>query len=64
MKYENMVLGVFIRRPNRFIAHVLIDGQEEIVHVKTPGGAGNCSLRGQRYGVSEAATLREKQNTI
>ncbi|MBE6942498.1 MAG: DNA/RNA nuclease SfsA [Ruminococcaceae bacterium] len=37
MKYENMVLGVFIRRPNRFIAHVLIDGQEEIVHVKNTG---------------------------
>ena len=37
MKYENMVLGVFIRRPNRFIAHVLIDEQEEIVHVKNTG---------------------------
>lgn len=37
MKYENMVPGIFIRRPNRFIAHVLIDGQEEIVHVKNTG---------------------------
>ena len=37
MRYENMVPGVFIRRPNRFIAHVRIDGQEEIVHVKNTG---------------------------
>jgi sugar fermentation stimulation protein A len=37
MKYENMVPGIFIRRPNRFIAHVQIDGQEEIVHVKNTG---------------------------
>ena len=37
MKYENMVFGVFIRRPNRFIAHVRINGQEEIVHVKNTG---------------------------
>ena len=37
MKYENMVLGIFLRRPNRFIAHVRIDGQEETVHVKNTG---------------------------
>ena len=37
MKYENMVPGVFLRRPNRFIAHVEIDGQEQIVHVKNTG---------------------------
>ena len=37
MKYENMVVGTFLRRPNRFIAHVEIDGQEQIVHVKNTG---------------------------
>ena len=37
MKYENMVPGVFLRRPNRFIAHVDIGGQEQIVHVKNTG---------------------------
>ena len=37
MKYENMVPGIFISRPNRFIAHVRIDGKEEIVHVKNTG---------------------------
>ncbi len=37
MQYENMVPGIFLRRPNRFIAHVRIDGKEEIVHVKNTG---------------------------
>lgn len=37
MKYENIVQGKFIKRPNRFIAHVEIDGKEEIVHVKNTG---------------------------
>lgn len=37
MKYKTMVPGIFLRRPNRFVAHVEIDGQEEIVHVKNTG---------------------------
>ena len=37
MKYENMVRGRFIKRPNRFIAHIEIDGKEEICHVKNTG---------------------------
>ena len=37
MKYENMVPGKFLCRPNRFVAHVQIDGNEQIVHVKNTG---------------------------
>lgn len=37
MIYKNIVKGFFIFRPNRFIAHVEIDGKEEIVHVKNTG---------------------------
>lgn len=37
MQYENMVPGVFLARPNRFIAHVEIAGQLEICHVKNTG---------------------------
>ncbi len=37
MKYKNIVKGVFLSRPNRFIAKVLIDGVEETVHVKNTG---------------------------
>ena len=37
MHYDSMVSGVFLARPNRFIAHVEIDGQAEVVHVKNTG---------------------------
>ena len=37
MKYNNCHAGVFISRPNRFIAIVEIDGQEQRVHVKNTG---------------------------
>ena len=34
MHYPNMVPGTFLARPNRFIAHIEINGQPEVVHVK------------------------------
>ena len=37
MIYANMIPGTFLARPNRFIAHVEIDGQTEVVHVKNTG---------------------------
>lgn len=37
MKYNNITKAVFVKRPNRFIAEVEIDGQTEIVHVKNTG---------------------------
>lgn len=37
MYYPNMIPGTFLSRPNRFIAHIEIGGQEEIVHVKNTG---------------------------
>jgi sugar fermentation stimulation protein A len=37
MIYCNMIPGTFLARPNRFIAHVEIEGQTEIVHVKNTG---------------------------
>lgn len=37
MKYSNVTKGIFENRPNRFIAHVNIDGKTEVVHVKNTG---------------------------
>lgn len=37
MKYNDIVAAKFLRRINRFIAHVAIDGREETVHVKNTG---------------------------
>ena len=35
--YSDMHYGRFLHRPNRFLAHVVIDGKEEICHVKNTG---------------------------
>ena len=37
MRYREIIEGRFIDRPNRFIAHGLINGVEETVHVKNTG---------------------------
>lgn len=37
MHYSQMTSGIFCTRPNRFVAHVEIDGKEQIVHVKNTG---------------------------
>ena len=37
MRYDRMVPGFFVDRPNRFIAHVEIGGEIQTVHVKNTG---------------------------
>ncbi|MCD7845831.1 MAG: DNA/RNA nuclease SfsA, partial [Oscillospiraceae bacterium] len=37
MEYPRVVPARFIDRPNRFIAHVALDGKTETVHVKNTG---------------------------
>lgn len=37
MQYKTMVPGTFLSRPNRFIAHIEIDGNVEVCHVKNTG---------------------------
>ena len=37
MKYDNMVEACFLNRPNRFIANILVDGEEKVCHVKNTG---------------------------
>ena len=37
MKYQHIVQAEFMDRPNRFVAHVQVNGQEETVHVKNTG---------------------------
>lgn len=46
MIYNNIKKGIFLERPNRFIAHVLIDGKEEIVHVKNTGRCRELLIKG------------------
>ena len=37
MRYDRMVKGIFLARPNRFVAHIEIEGQTEVCHVKNTG---------------------------
>lgn len=37
MRYRNVEEGIFLERPNRFIAHVEIEGRTEVCHVKNTG---------------------------
>ena len=37
MQYNNIQQATFLRRPNRFIAHIEVDGREEVCHVKNTG---------------------------
>lgn len=48
MKYKNMIEGTFIKRINRFIAEVLVDGQVERVHVKNTGRCKELFIEGKK----------------
>lgn len=48
MHYSDIVPGVFLERPNRFIAHVEIDGSLETVHVKNTGRCRELLQKGAR----------------
>lgn len=48
MKYDNIYEGVFIKRLNRFVAIVKINGVEETVHVKNTGRCGELLIKGAK----------------
>lgn len=48
MTYSNIVAGIFLERPNRFIARVRIAGREETVHVKNTGRCRELLIPGCR----------------
>lgn len=54
MKYKNIKEGIFISRPNRFIAHVNIEGREEICHVKNTGRCKELLIPGVKVYLEES----------
>ena len=60
MKYDNILEGIFIKRPNRFIAHVEINGMEEVCHVKNTGRLGELLLPGAKVYVSHSDNPKRK----
>ena len=55
MRYQQLKEAVFLKRPNRFRAHIRIDGREELCHVKNTGRLGELLLPGVPVLVEPAA---------
>ena len=60
MQYAKMVEGKFLARPNRFIAHIEIDGKEEVCHVKNTGRCRELLPVGARVWCLDAASPSRK----
>ena len=60
MRYQNTVKGTFIDRPNRFIAHVEVDGRTETVHVKNTGRCRELLLPGAEVWLTAPGTEGRK----
>ena len=57
-----MVEGIFLSRPNRFIAHVLVDGKEEVCHVKNTGRCRELLVPGAKVTLSISDNPARKTN--
>ena len=53
MRYHDVREARFLFRPNRFIAHVELDGKEEVVHVKNTGRCRELLTPGARVWLAE-----------
>lgn len=66
MIYDKIKTGIFIDRPNRFIANVMIDGVNEVCHVKNTGRCGELLIKGAKVIVQdcESETRKTKYDLI
>ena len=60
MRYPDVCKAVFLSRPNRFIANVLIDGKPETVHVKNTGRCRELLLPGSTVYLCRSANSARK----
>ena len=66
MKYREIADGIFLDRPNRFIAHVNVNGTVETVHVKNTGRCRELLLPGAavRLEVSDNPKRKTKYDLV
>lgn len=66
MKYREIIKGFFISRPNRFIAHIDIDGADTVVHVCNTGRCRELLVPGATcyLSVSDNPTRKTKYDLI
>ncbi len=60
MRYQTVVPGRFLSRPNRFIAHVEIDGTVQVCHVKNTGRCRELLTPGAAVYLERAANPARK----
>lgn len=62
MRYSEIVEAVFISRPNRFIAEVLVGGKQESVHVKNTGRCREILVKGTKVYLEKSSNPKRKTN--
>lgn len=60
MKYKNIVSGIFLSRPNRFITNVEINGKSEVCHVKNTGRCAELLIKGARVYLEKSDNPKRK----
>ena len=60
MYYDRICPGIFLRRPNRFLAEIEIEGKKEICHVKNTGRCRELLIPGAEVYVQKAAGPNRK----
>lgn len=60
MQYQTVKKAIFLRRPNRFIAQVALDGTEETVHVKNTGRCRELLVPGATIYLAEGTNPNRK----
>ena len=60
MEYSRMIPGRFLARPNRFLAHVEIGGETQVVHVKNTGRCRELLTPGARVWCQESDNPNRK----
>ena len=60
MKYENVIPATFLKRPNRFIAHVAIQGEEAVCHVKNTGRCRELLVPGAKVYLEKTKNPKRK----
>ena len=60
MKYHRVREGRFLRRPNRFLAHVELDGEEVVCHVKNTGRCRELLVPGATVWLEESDNPKRK----
>jgi sugar fermentation stimulation protein A len=62
MRYENIKQAIFLNRPNRFLAEIIIDGKTELCHVKNTGRLGELLFKGATIYVQSHDDPNRKTN--